>query len=101
MPDMFLAAARNDQEGVKSLLARDGLVDCRNFLSLTPLMLAATAGHQEMVDPLLGEGHEIEAPSIYGTAVTFAAMTAHRVAGGPDREEGANPNPYARGPDPS
>lgn len=74
MPDMFLAAARGDAEGLKVLIARGADPNCRNFLSLTPLHIAAAAGQMESVRALLGAGAGVDTPSPYGTALTFAVM---------------------------
>src|SRR5262249_11400980 len=73
-PDMFLATIRNDIPALKALLAKGANPNCRNFLSFTPLMLAAATGHEEAAKTLLASGAELDARSPYGTPLMFAAM---------------------------
>src|SRR5204863_3935231 len=71
------AASRGDTAAVKGLLARGADPNARNFLKITPLMTGAMLGDQEIVQALLAAGGELEAPSLYGTALTFAAQTGN------------------------
>lgn len=93
MPDVFLAAIRNDVPALKDLLAKGADPNCRNFLQLTPLMLAAVIGHQEMTQALLANGADVNAQSIYGTPLTFAAMTGRGEVAKLLLAKGADPNP--------
>jgi ankyrin repeat protein len=71
------AASRGDTTAVKGLLARGADPNARNFLKITPLMTGAMLGDLEMVRALLGAGAELEATSLYGTALTFAAQSGN------------------------
>lgn len=93
MPDLFQAGARGDVAAVKAILARGADPNCRNFLSMTPLMLAAGAGQQGVVDTLLASGAQLDAESPYGTALTFAAMSNQGAVARALLAKGANPNP--------
>jgi ankyrin repeat protein len=70
---LFGAAVRGDTAGVKRLLAQGADPNARNFLKMTPLMTGAMLGDPEMERSLLTAGAELDATSLYGTALTFAA----------------------------
>jgi ankyrin repeat protein len=71
------AASRGDTAAVKVLLARRADPNARNFLKITPLMIGAAFGDLEMTRALLAAGAQLEATSLYGTALTFAAQTGN------------------------
>jgi ankyrin repeat protein len=71
------AASRGDTAGVKRLLARGADPNARNFLKITPLMIGALLGDPEMARSLLAAGAERDATSLYGTALTFAALSGN------------------------
>jgi ankyrin repeat protein len=73
--DLFQAVGRGDVAGLSALLRRGADPNARNNLEMTPLMIAATTGRIPVVEALLRGGAKLEAWSIFGTPLTFAAMT--------------------------
>jgi ankyrin repeat protein len=86
------AASRGDTAAVKGLLARGADPNARNFLKITPLMTGAMLGDLPMVQALLAAGAELEATSLYGTALTFAAQTGNETVIQALLRRGANVN---------
>jgi ankyrin repeat protein len=71
--DLFLAINRGDLPGVRSLLKRGADPNARNGLEFTPLFLAAASGQVPVMEALLKAGAKLDAGSVYGSALTFAA----------------------------
>jgi ankyrin repeat protein len=75
--DLFIAISKQRPAEVKRLLARGADPNGRNWLSLTPLMWAASRGNQEIVDMLLKRGAKINDTSMLGSLLTLAEMGRH------------------------
>src|SRR5690348_10073330 len=73
-PDVYLAILQGDLPGLKSLLSKGADPDARNSLEMTPLVIAAATGQVPMVETLLGAGATLNATTVYGNALTFAAQ---------------------------
>jgi ankyrin repeat protein len=73
-PDLFLAIGRQDADAVKALLAQGADPNARNTIQMTALMIAAKTGSVEVVNALLAAGAEVNAPSPFGSALTFAGF---------------------------
>jgi ankyrin repeat protein len=73
--DLFIAVNRGDLTSVRSLLQRGADPNARNGLQFTPLFIAAASGQTEVIEALLQAGAKRDAPSPYGTALTFAALS--------------------------
>ena len=72
------AVASQCVDGVRSLLAAGATVDSRQSGGFTPLMSAAGAGHEALVDLLLGAGAQPSLPSDDGrTAADLAEERGH------------------------
>lgn len=91
--DLFLAIGRRDVTGVQSLLARGADPNARNGLEMTPLILAAASGEVPVVEALLRAGAKLDAPSHYGTALTFATGAGSTPVAKFLIARGANVNP--------
>lgn len=72
MPAVFLAVGKNDPAAVRAALSSGVSPDCRNFIGLTPLIFAASTGHQEAAEALLKAGAAVNAESPVGSALTIA-----------------------------
>lgn len=75
--DLFLSIDHRDLAGVKSLLKQGADPNARNGLEFTPLDVAGGSHQTEVMEALLEAGAKPEAPSPYGTPLTFAAMSAN------------------------
>lgn len=102
----MMLAALNGHAGIaKALRARNAAIDGKGW---TPLIYAATGGHDEMVRWLLGEGADINAASPNGTTALMMAVRENRystsillIARGADvnrrNENGASALDWAKG----
>ncbi|HLK61433.1 MAG TPA: ankyrin repeat domain-containing protein [Chthonomonadaceae bacterium] len=72
--EMFIAIRNNDAAEVNRLIANGTDPNNRNWLGFTSLMWAGLFGNSQIVDSLLAHHAQIEAPSIYGTALSFALV---------------------------
>ncbi|KAI1884885.1 hypothetical protein AGOR_G00214480 [Albula goreensis] len=95
------AAYVGDLDTLKSLLKEDSFkkrineksVWCCGWLPCTPLRIAATAGHGDCVDFLIGQGAEVDLVDVKGqTALYVAVVNGHLDCVGILLEAGANPN---------
>ena len=75
--DLFLAIDHRDLAGVQALIRKGADPNSRNGLEMTPLYLAAASHQPEVMQALLDAGAQPDAPSAYGTPLTFAAITAN------------------------
>jgi ankyrin repeat protein len=75
--DLFLAIDHRDVKGVQQLLAKGADPNSRNGLEFTPLYIAAASHQPDVMKALIDAGAKTDAPSSYGTPLTFAAATAH------------------------
>lgn len=75
--ELFLAIDHRDLSGVQSLIKRGADPNARNGLEFTPLYIAAASHQLEVMEALLSAGAKPDAPSPYGTALTFAVGGAH------------------------
>jgi len=73
-PDLYIAIGRRDLPAVKALLSRGADPNARNFLEMTPLLIAAGSGQVEAVTALLAAGAKLNGETPYGTALTFAEL---------------------------
>ncbi len=73
-PEMFLAIGQGDAKGVRALLDSGVSPNVRDTLGATPLMLAAGIGNLEIARMLVDAGAEINASSMFGSALSFATM---------------------------
>jgi ankyrin repeat protein len=71
-PDLMIAIRKNDNKKIKELLSKGAQLENRNWLGLSPLMVAAMFGNEEIVRTLLDSKADIEGASHFGTALTFA-----------------------------
>ena len=72
----MMLAALNGHAGIaKALRARNAAVDGKGW---TPLIYAATGGHDEIVRWLLGEGADVNAASPNGTTALMMAVRENR-----------------------
>ncbi len=72
--ELFIAIRNNNSSEVSALLSRGADPDSRNWLGFTPLMWSAMISTPEIVDKLLAHHATLEAPSVYGTALSFALV---------------------------
>ncbi|MBW3622192.1 MAG: ankyrin repeat domain-containing protein [Armatimonadetes bacterium] len=72
--DLIIAIRMRDSGGVSKALAQGADPNFRNWLGLTPLMFAAAAADPPLLRLLIEKKADVEAKSIYGTALTFAAL---------------------------
>lgn len=81
-PAILLAAstAEDDADGVRLLLKRKHKVDARGLLDRTALMAAALAGHQTVVEVLLGAGAQMALRDRNGTNALMEAARSGSVA---------------------
>lgn len=81
-PAILLAAstAEDDAQGVRMLLKRKHKVDARGLLDRTALMAASLAGHEAIVDVLLGAGAQLELRDRNGTSALMEAARSGSVA---------------------
>jgi ankyrin repeat protein len=75
--DLFLAITNKNPAAVRSVLARKADPNGRNWLGFTALMWAANRGEPSIVDMLLAKGAQVNAKSMYGTALSFAINGRH------------------------
>lgn len=75
--DLFLAIDHHDFAGVQSLLKQGADPNARNGLEFTPLYIAAATHQTDVMKALLSAGAKTDPGSPYGSALTFAAMTAN------------------------
>lgn len=73
-PDLFIAIRTGTTGDVKAVLAKGAKIEAANWLGIRPLMWAAALGRQEVCAALLEAGADINGPSHYGTALSFAEM---------------------------
>jgi len=96
--DLHAAVAACDVEEVKDLLGRGPTFDSRTHFSMTPLMLAAQLGYDEIVGILVDAGQKLDVKSrvnSFGgglTALHFAAERGRLRACQILLKAGANPN---------
>jgi ankyrin repeat protein len=76
-PDLFIAISHNKIADMKALIAQGAKVDETNWLGLTPLMWAAGTGNPAACATLLDAGAKVNAPSHFGTALTYAEMSGN------------------------
>jgi hypothetical protein len=91
--ELFLAVGHRDVAGVQALLKKGADPDARNGLDFTPLDIAAASFQPEMMEILLKAGAKLDAPSPYGTALTFAAQSGNVPGMKMLLARGANVNP--------
>lgn len=72
--DLFLAVNHHDVAGVQALLKQGADPNARNGLEFTPLDVASASHQTDVMETLLRSGARVDAPSPYGTALTFAAL---------------------------
>ncbi len=72
--DLFLAVNHRDAAAVQALLKQGADPNSRNGLEFTPLDVAAASHQTDVMETLLQSGAKVDAPSPYGTALTFAAL---------------------------
>lgn len=71
--ELFMAVTHGDLPGVRALLKQGADPNSRNGLDFMPLYLASASGQLDVMDALVKAGAKVDAPSTYGTALTFAA----------------------------
>ncbi len=76
-PDLFIAIRTGTAADVKAVLAKGAKLEATNWLGFRPLMWAASLGKQEACAALLDAGANVNAPSHYGTALSFAVMSGN------------------------
>lgn len=72
--DLFIAIRNNDVSAVNATLSRGADPNNRNWLGFSGLMWAAMFGNQQIVDTLIAHHAQLEASSVYGTALSFALV---------------------------
>jgi ankyrin repeat protein len=70
------AIKRGDVHYVRDLLDRGTDVDARDRHGQTALMLAAHAGHREVVEVLIGHGANLNTTAKYGLSALMLALVA-------------------------
>jgi hypothetical protein len=79
---------------VKAALTHGADPNTRNWLDFTPLMWAAACGDRQIVDTLLAHGAKLDASSIYGSALSFAALGRHENIALYLLDRGIGPDPW-------
>ncbi len=72
--DIFLAIDHRDLGGVQAFLKRGADPNASNGLGLSPLDIAVASHQDDVAETLLQAGAKLEANSVYGTALCFAAL---------------------------
>jgi ankyrin repeat protein len=90
--DLFLAIDHRDLKSVQALIKKGADPNSRNGLELTPLHIAAASWQMDVMQALLGAGAQPDAPSTYGTPLTFAAVSGDFPGAGILISKGANVN---------
>jgi ankyrin repeat protein len=93
--DLFLAIDHRDVKGVQSLIKKGADPNARNGLELTPLHIASASWQMDVMQTLLLAGAQPDAPSTYGTPLTFAATSGNVPGAGILLSKGVDVN-YAR-----
>ena len=93
MPALFTAVGEGKSAGVRAALASGVSPDARNFLGITPLMFAAATGNVEAAQELLRAGAMVDAPSPFGSALTFAIAEGHPKMAELILDKGVTPEP--------
>lgn len=75
--EIFMAIGMRNDKGLQDLLDKGGNPNSRNGLGFTPLYIAAASHNSSAVDILLRAGAKFDAPSTYGTPLTFATMSGN------------------------
>src|ERR1051326_5279637 len=75
--DLFIAVTKHNLAGVKTALSKGADPNSRNWLEFTPLMWAAMRGDRNIIDELEAHKAQVNATSIYGSALSFA-LTGRR-----------------------
>jgi ankyrin repeat protein len=70
------AIKRGDVQRVRDLLDRGAAVDARDRHGQTALMLAAHAGHREVVEVLIGHRANLNTTAKYGLSALMLALVA-------------------------
>ena len=96
---LMWAAAENNVEAVRTLVAAGADVEARSAGHLTPLLFAVREGHTDSVSALLTAGADIDATARDGTTpLVLAVINAHYELAGILLDIGADPNrPDPRG----
>jgi ankyrin repeat protein len=79
-PQLMHAIANGHLEKLKELQAKGFSIEATNSVRQTPLIIAAQYGHVKILDLLISMGANIEAKSIEGTSLTWAARNGHLAA---------------------
>ncbi len=90
--DLFLAIDHRDTSAVKALIEKGADPNSLNGLEFRPLYIAVASHQPDVVDALLKAGAKPDAQSLYGTPLTFAALTGNDAAVDKLLNLGANPN---------
>jgi ankyrin repeat protein len=77
-PDLFIAIRKGDIEDAKAALAKGAQTEAPNWLGITPLMWAAAMGNKNACVALIEAKADVNAPSPYGTALSFAEMGGNK-----------------------
>jgi ankyrin repeat protein len=72
--ELFHALPNHNAGEIQSLLAQGAGPNVRNWLGFTGLMWSALVGDTGTTNALLAQKADIEAPSIFGTALSFALV---------------------------
>lgn len=72
--DLFLAIDHRDLAGVQAFLKQGADPNASNGLGLSPLDIAVASHQDDVAETLLQAGAKLEANSVYGTALCFAAL---------------------------
>lgn len=75
--DLFLAIDHRDSAAVDALLRQGADPNAKNGLEFTPMDIAAASHQTDVMRKLLDAGADPAARNTYGTALTFASMTAN------------------------
>lgn len=75
--ELFLAVNHRDAADVQALIKKGADPNARNGLDFTPLDIAAGSHQPEIMEILMQSGAKPDAPSPYGTALTFAAQSGN------------------------
>lgn len=92
-PDLYAAIRTGNVPAVKSLIAQGAQLEGRNWLGITPLIWASAVGNEASCSELIKAGAKVDAPSRYGTALSFAAMAGHSTIVRLLLDSGATANP--------